>query len=490
MISTASNINLSIGYHNIEGLHSPIFGCKHNNIEFCNDIEILAETWTSCTQCKNAIIPNYTIIDKVLPKKKFGIKKGRASGGITILCKQFLAPYIKLVKKGDSHIWLKINKNIFHDLPKDIYLCTIYSPPVNSKYFCEGIWDEIKNELLTMTTNDTPTIIMGDMNARTGLLNDHSTQTPEDDHPLLLPRKIQLPNRRNCDVIINAKGKQVIDLCNSFDMQIANGRFRGDCWGNFTHHNKNKGESTADLAIISDNLITHIDDFKVLPQPTYSDHCKIILTIKNIKALAELPQTDYNWGLCDPGFRWDEIEPDYLTALNSIEVQNEIKACEKFLQAGIIDSTGKAIQNIFISAGKFITKDKSKKLPNSNPKKQGTKRGKSHKKWFDKECMFQKRKTNKLANKKYNNPQNNQIRQEHRSALKYYKQLCNSKKYLFLKKKTSDLEKTLYSNEFWKTWEKIGSYKTKKTKNNNSRWQTLGKFFHKSIQKTQWWEYR
>ena len=115
-------------------------------------------------------------------KKKLGIRKGRTSVGITILCKQLLAPHTKLVRKGDFYIWLKINKDIFHDLPKDIFLCSIYSPPENSKYFCDDICDDIKNDLLSMSTKDTPSIIMGDMNARTGILCDHSSQLPEDSH--------------------------------------------------------------------------------------------------------------------------------------------------------------------------------------------------------------------------------------------------------------------------------------------------------------------
>ena len=107
-------------------------------------------------------------------------------------------------------------------------------------------------------------------------------------------------------------------------MKIANGRFRCDCWGNHTHHNKSKGEFTVDLAIISDRLIEHVDDFNVLPQPDYSDHSRIILTMKNVKPLAELPSTDYNWSLIEHGFKWNEIEPDLLTALKSKEVLSEI----------------------------------------------------------------------------------------------------------------------------------------------------------------------
>ena len=65
-------------------------------------------------------------------------------------------------------------------------------------------------------------------------------------------------------------------------MQIANGRLCGDFLGNFTHHNKNTGQSAVDLVLISDGLFPYIDDFKVLPQPEFSDHCKIVLTIKNL----------------------------------------------------------------------------------------------------------------------------------------------------------------------------------------------------------------
>ena len=47
---------------------------------------------------------------------------------------------------------------------------------------------------------------------------------------------------------------KLFNLCKGFEMQIANGRFTGDFWGNFTNHNKNKGAPTVDLVIISDNL--------------------------------------------------------------------------------------------------------------------------------------------------------------------------------------------------------------------------------------------
>ena len=77
-------------------------------------------------------------------------------------------------------------------------------------------------------------------------------------------------------------------------MQITNGRFPGDYWGNFTHHNKNKGTSTVHLVLITDNLFHFAEDFKVLPHTELSDHSKIVITIGNAKNVED--RTDqYKW---------------------------------------------------------------------------------------------------------------------------------------------------------------------------------------------------
>ena len=61
--NTKASTNLSIGYHNIEGKHHHLHGCKLNNhLNLINDIEILAETWGECDNCKNNIVANYSLI--------------------------------------------------------------------------------------------------------------------------------------------------------------------------------------------------------------------------------------------------------------------------------------------------------------------------------------------------------------------------------------------------------------------------------------------
>ena len=102
---------------------------------------------------------------------------------------------------------------------------------------------------------------------------------------IIIPTRSVLETpRRKCDGEKCIVEEKIINLCKSYDMQIANGRLCGDSLGNFAH-NKNTGQSTVDLVLISDGLFPYIDDFKVLPQPEFSDHCKIVQTIKNLKPI-------------------------------------------------------------------------------------------------------------------------------------------------------------------------------------------------------------
>ena len=76
------NLNLSIGFLNIEGINDNIHGCKLKQLEnyLKCDIEILAETWG---EGKNCEMENYHFF-KTETRKDPLIKKGRFSGGMII----------------------------------------------------------------------------------------------------------------------------------------------------------------------------------------------------------------------------------------------------------------------------------------------------------------------------------------------------------------------------------------------------------------------
>ena len=132
-MSIKTPIDLSIGYQNIEGLHSKNFACKLPYLQpkLIHDIEILSEAWgVTCNHSKD--IPGYKTI-QIESNKKSEIRKGRSSGGILIYCKNHLHKFIKQYDKTPQYIWLQIDKSIFHSLEEPIRLCIAYNPPSNSK---------------------------------------------------------------------------------------------------------------------------------------------------------------------------------------------------------------------------------------------------------------------------------------------------------------------------------------------------------------------
>ena len=109
------------------------------------------------------------------------------------------------------------------------------------------------------------------MNGSVGVESEFTHMDTND--TIIIPTKSVLETpRRNRDSEKCIVGEQMIYLCKSYDMQIANVRLCGDFLVNFTHHNKNTGQSTVDIVLLSDGLFPNIDDFKVLPQPEFSDN--------------------------------------------------------------------------------------------------------------------------------------------------------------------------------------------------------------------------
>ena len=200
--------------------------------------------------------------------------------------------------------------------------------------------------------------------------------------------------------------------------------------------------------------------------------------MQNIKKQPTLADNDHAWYDTKPGLKWDLIKPFFQKALKTKEVLNEIDTCEQFLQAGLIDSSGKAIQNIFLQAANASLAPHNtpiiNKASHNNKRGNSNTKNKPKQKWFDKECHERKKMANALSIKKHDSPFNRQMAKEHKLALKLYKQTCNSKKHNFWRKETSRLDEALNSNEkFWKTWQTIGKLKlkTSTTTPNGVRWE-------------------
>lgn len=475
-----SPIDFSIGYQNIDGLHCGIFNCKLPYLEekFIHDIEILSETWDSCKHDKN--IQGYRFLE-IKSQKKQKVTKGRSSGGLLIYIKNHLFDYVKKVTVTPYFIWLEIEKSIFLSQEEPIQLCIAYNPPESSPYCNKNFYDEISLLLLKKCHISSPFLLIGDLNARTGELEDFEqpNETQQNGEEESIPgREFDIQKRANCDKKSNPMGTKLLDLCKMHDLQILNGRTAGDRRGLFTFHDTMQGASAIDIAIASDTLSTQINSFVVLPQSDISRHCKIVTRIKNLKGdIGPKKKKEYPWIPVTKNYKWTDNSAEKLsTALNSILVSDKITECNLNMEAGLIDPAAKKLAEVYtIAADAALETKKKKKIANHQFKHK-----KKPRKWYDDECRNLKNISRKLAILKQQNPSNIDIRSRHNIALKEYKKICITKKQQFEQSQIAALDQMLATDpvEFWKKWKSFGdTYSTDSIPNaDGERWE---KYFRK-----------
>ena len=471
-----SPIDFSIAYQNIDGLHCGNFTCKLPYLEkkFIHDIEIISETWDSCKHGKD--IQGYKFIE-VKAQKKNRISKGRSSGGLLIYIKNYLSDYVKKLTVTPYFIWLKIDKSIFLSQEEPIQVCIAYNPPDNSAYCNKDLYDEISLLLLKKCHITSPFLLIGDLNARTGELEDFEqpSRSHHDNEEENIPgRGTNIQKRSNCDKKCNTMGIKLLDLCKMHDMQILNGRTTGDRSGSFTFHDTMQGASSVDIAVASDSLTTKINSFVVLPQSDISKHCKIVARIKNLKAdIQPKVKKAYPWIPTTKNYKWTDQSPDELsTALNSRLVSDKILECHRYMEAGLIDPAAKKLEEVYTVAADATLeiRGKKKKVIDNQFKHK-----KKPKKWYDVECRKLKDISRKLAIQKQQDPFNVDLRYRHNQALKEYKKTCNRKKHEFEQSQINELDQMLNTDpvEFWKKWKTFGdTYKTDSIPNaDGERWE-------------------
>ena len=163
---------LSVGFQNIQGLHSGT-GCKINEIteDLCNDIEILVEIWG----CNCGVsFGNQYAKHLVAPQKHDGVKKGRKSGGFVILLKNHLSlgKDVLIRKTSNNFVWLEVDKKYITNLQKNFFIVGVYINDITSTYYDDKIFQELYTDILEFSSGDTPILFMGDFNGCTGTLDD------------------------------------------------------------------------------------------------------------------------------------------------------------------------------------------------------------------------------------------------------------------------------------------------------------------------------
>ena len=445
---TTSQCYLKFQSFNVEGisnqLKNDVFLSSIKKFDFIS----LVETWLP--ERSNINIEGYYCFNKCRRKAR---KARRYSGGICILVKKTLRKGVQFFSSNsDRFVWWKLDKQFFN-MEEDIYVCSVYIPPSNSKHFGQSSIDpysELQSNLIKYSKLG-KVMLMGDFNSRKGQLsesideNDMSaSQFIDGSDTFELRTGYHIPHSHSMDKTVNKYGRSLINLCASNNLCILNGRIQGDRFGKFTCH-KSNGASVVDYAILSNTLLRKVVYFSVLPLSFLSCHCPISFAIKTNKFFLDTNKSYKFLESKASTFIWERVKKEhYSLLLNNIETIKEANSYiddifrNQFSSESINNATESITRVICKNAAKcFKIKRRTRKKTKSNSNVS------RNKKWFDKDCEKAKKELTAALKNLNRYPKDPIVRGKYHKMKKEYKQLIKKTEHKFkeeMLQKISQLE--------------------------------------------------
>ena len=256
---------------------------------------------------------------------------------------------------------------------------------------------------------------MGDLNAKTS--NQDDTIIPDKmDKNFDVIIDEPPPKRNSQDTAVNARGKEMLDMCKSLNINIVNGRKTGDLFGNYTCFNWN-GNSLVDYVLTSASLFQKISVHKVQNFiPLISDHCSVHFTLE-VNREIQSADTMTPEIKAPKSFVWTELgKLKFLNMLKTSEFQNEL---EKILHLDYMapNCVVDYISEVLIAAAEKAKIKVKKNTGEGNPP------------WFDKSCRILKQDIRSLGGKVKRNPKNEYFKNHLADLKKKLKALIKRNKF-------------------------------------------------------------
>ena len=268
-----------------------------------------------------------------------------------------------MIKDSENYLWVKLTN--LYTYP--VLLCCTYIPPINSPYFDKNIFHNIESDIYILQFErygKNYTMLIGDFNARTGLLNDLEHDGNRYTDTEYINSQISR-TRRNFDGLINFSGQKLIELCKTNNLYILNGRKEGDTLGRFTYYNTKQAPSTIDYAIASYDLFQKISHFIVKLESYLSDHCQIVTWFEIDKQNKDNSQWKNDLFQLPKSFKFEKTNKNiFLQKLASSKIQTKITS---FLQHSYtltkkgMQEANKNFSEIILQAAKYSLKTVSRK---------------------------------------------------------------------------------------------------------------------------------
>ena len=456
------NLDIKILSFNVEGLASICDDPEFMSLADKHDICLLTETWRKDDSKLN--LSGFWDFSQIRPKHR---KAFRHSGGITILVKHHIKPGIKVALSTEGFIWLKMEKTFFNFV-NDVFLCASYIPPQYSSrnVLLKTDYFQSLTDACLKFSGMGNIIITGDLNARIGRdLRDEIPPIMGVDN--LVPDEVLVSVdggaiRSSCDYITNAYGKKVIEICQGFNMNIANGRTPGDRLGNFTCFNA-RGASVVDYVISDKGFFNCITRLLILPPEFSSVHAPLSFTMKckfscgkKKEKLLPLP----------PKFVWDASQTTTLVnLLKQPEAQARLATMVTAISGQAIEPNQADAVTKDLSDLLFTEANKCLKLSKKINRSQ-TSIKPSTKVWYNANCSSVKKRLQNLARLACKHPKDPYITGKYFAIKKEYKSLIRDAKRSYDNESISKLmQLTNNPKSFWKHLKRVTG--TGKSNQNN-----------------------
>ena len=416
------------------------------------DIICLQETW--------AKDESLTFQDYIVHSTVRNTISKRGQAGVSVLIKNKHSDFVSHIKSDSPNItWCQLKRQLLGIQP-DIYLAAIYLPPLQSQRKAgEDILNILEREIHKYSVQG-QIVLLGDLNARTGTLNDFIEHDCQDF--LVIPDTYNLdknwPKRNNADYTVNKLGGEILQLCIANKLRILNGRVTGDLDGKLTLY-QSTGASTVDYGIVSEDLQNTILGFQVQPLTPYSDYCPITLklnsfcrnSISSCITSKETQRKEAPTRNIITKFLWKRDSKDkFISALTSLDFQERLQSFNT-QQFHSIDDEISQFNQILTSVAKCSLVATRKARKNS----------KKNKPCYDNNCRQLKKKLQNLA-KKMNPTTHQSLRQEYFTIKKKYKRLVKKMHKEYKNNILTEINtlSSKHSQDFWKKINKIRNLKT------------------------------
>lgn len=401
------------------------------------DIIMLTETWLKKDNCSQVSLSGYQSFHTV--RESLHRRARRASGGISVFVKEHLPARI-VENVCDHFVVLELGSGG----KRKHYIIVCYVPPKGTSFQCSNCPGDYFNDLSRLLQKYRKlgnVLVTGDMNARTGNLQDFDQHCGENCCHASMCDCVSITNRnvssrKSKDSVVNDYGKELLTLCKSSNLLMANGRLNNDTDGNFTRVGST-GNSVVDYLLVHIDELNCVSNFTVETKCVESDHRPLSFCVENCHSLQKT--VSQNEVLIDKrdAFKWDSEKARLLN--ECLFDEDSTTMYDDFLNGMLMNEDVNEIagkfQNFVLGAvQRVLVKRKvrcSKKQFPVNP-------------WYDEECKDIKRRLHSI------DTNTDSGLDEFVSLQKSYRQLLQKKKREFQKCKIKEICSSS-SEQMWST---------------------------------------